>query len=73
MNIEAPDTLYLSQEELEQLTSEDLIQAHNNIVDFLVNVQNDVNDQIELLNHVRIKKSGLEDEVEIVRVPRERR
>jgi len=73
MNIEAPDTLYLSQEELEQLTSEDLIQAHNNIVDFLVNVQNDVNDQIELLNHVRIKKAGLEDEVEIVRVPRERR
>ena len=67
------ETLYKAKYELEELTSEELVAAHNELVDFLKKLQEDVYNQIDLINRVRVEKLGLEDEVVVTRIPRERR
>jgi|TARA_R110000824_G_scaffold52052_10_gene144725 hypothetical protein len=67
------ETLYKAKYELEELTSEELVEAHNELIDFLQKLQEDVYNQIDLINRVRVEKLGLEDEVVVTRIPRERR
>lgn len=67
------ETLYKAKYELEELTSEELVEAHNELIDFLKKLQEDVYNQIDLINRVRVEKLGLEDEVVVTRIPRERR
>ena len=67
------ETLYKAKDELENLTSEELVEAHNELIDFLKKLQEDVYNQIDLINRVRVEKLGLEDEVVVTRIPRERR
>jgi len=66
------ETLYKTKDELENLTSEELIEAHNELIDSLHKFQDDVYNQIDLINRVRIEKLGLEDEVVVTRIPRNR-
>ena len=73
MTVETPESLYKAKYELENLTSEELVEAHNDLIDFFQKIKLDVYNQIDLINRVRIEKLGLEDEVEVVRVPREGR
>ena len=72
MEITTPENLYKAKYELENLTSEELIEAHNDLVDFLHKLQDDVYNQIDLINRVRIEKLGIEDEVLVTRIPRNR-
>ena len=58
--------------QLEDLTSEELVEAHNELIDFLRKLQDDVYNQIDLINRVRVEKLGLEDEVVVTRIPRNR-
>ena len=67
------ETLYKAKYELEELTSEELVEAHNELIDFLKKLQEDVYNQIDLINRVRVEKLGLEDEVVVTRIPRNRR
>ena len=67
------ETLYKAKDELENLTSEELVEAHNELIDFLKKLQEDVYNQIDLINRVRVEKLGLEDEVVVTRIPRNRR
>ena len=67
------ETLYKAKYELEELTSEELVEAHNELIDFLKKLQEDVYNQIDMINRVRVEKLGLEDEVVVTRIPRERR
>ena len=67
------ETLYKAKYELEELTSEELVEAHNELIDLLKKLQEDVYNQIDLINKVRVEKLGLEDEVVVTRIPRERR
>jgi len=66
------ETLYKAKYELEELTSEELVEAHNELIDFLKKLQEDVYNQIDLINRVRVEKLGLEDEVVVTRIPRNR-
>ena len=43
------------------------------MIDLLKKLQEDVYNQIDLINKVRVEKLGLEDEVVVTRIPRERR
>ena len=70
MEVTTPENLYKAKYELETMSSEELIEAHNELIDFLRNLQDDVYNQIDLINRVRIEKLGLEDEVLVTRVPR---
>ena len=72
MEVTTPENLYKAKYELENLTSEELIEAHNDLVDFLHKLQDDVYNQIDLMNRVRIEKLGIEDEVLVTRIPRNR-
>tara|TARA_B100000949_G_C14207769_1_gene418911 strand:+ start:17 stop:241 length:225 start_codon:yes stop_codon:yes gene_type:complete len=72
MEVTTPENLYKAKYELENLTSEELIEAHNELIDFLHKLQDDVYNQIELINRVRIEKLGLEDEMVVTRIPRNR-
>jgi len=72
MEVTTPENLYKAKYELENLTSEELIEAHNDLVDFLHKLQDDVYNQIDLINRVRIEKLGIEDEVLVTRIPRNR-
>ena len=72
MEVTTPENLYKAKYELETMSSEELIEAHNELIDFLRNLQDDVYNQIDLINRVRIEKLGLEDEVLVTRVPRNR-
>jgi hypothetical protein len=72
MEVTTPENLYKAKYELENLTSEELIEAHNDLIDFLHKIQDDIYNQIDLINRVRIEKLGLEDEVLVTRVPRNR-
>ena len=70
MEVTTPENLYKAKYELETMSSEELIEAHNELIDFLRNLQDDVYNQIDLINRVRIEKLGLEDEVLVTRVTR---
>ena len=70
MEVTTPENLYKAKYELETMSSEELIEAHNELIDFLRNLKDDVYNQIDLINRVRIEKLGLEDEVLVTRVPR---
>ena len=72
MEVTTPENLYKAKYELETLTSEELIEAHNELIDFLHKLQDDVYNQIDLINRVRVEKLGLEDEVVVTRIPRNR-
>ena len=72
MEVTTPENLYKAKYELETMSSEELIEAHNELIDFLRNLQDDVYNQIDLIYRVRIEKLGLEDEVLVTRVPRNR-
>jgi len=72
MEVIISENLYKAKYELENLTSEELIEAHNELIDFLHKLQDDVYNQIDLINRVRIEKLGLEDEVIVTRIPRNR-
>jgi hypothetical protein len=67
------ETLYKAKYELEELTSEELVESHNELIELLRKFQDDIYNQIDLINRVRVEKLGLEDEVVVTRVPRERR
>jgi len=70
MEITTPENLYKAKYELETLTSVELIDAHNELIDFLRKLEADVYNQIDLMNSVRVEKLGIEDEVIVTRVPR---
>ena len=72
MTVETPESLYKAKYELENLTSEELIDAHNELIDFFQKLKLDVYNQIDLINAVRVEKLGLEDEVEVIKIPRNR-
>jgi len=72
MEVTTPENLYTAKYKLENLTSEELIETHNDLIDFLHKIQDDVYNQIDLINRVRIEKLGLEDEVLVTRIPRNR-
>jgi len=72
VEITIPENLYKTKYELENLTSEELIKTHNELVDFLYKIQDDIYNQIDLLNRVRVEKLGLEDELVVTRIPRNR-
>ena len=48
MTVEIPATLYKAKYELENLTSEELIDAHNDLIDFFQKLKLDVYNQISL-------------------------
>jgi len=70
MELIPPENLYKAKYELENLTSEELIEAHNELIDFLRKLTDDVYNQIDLMNRVRVEKLGIEDEVVVTRIPR---
>mgnify|MGYP004451505953 CR=1 FL=1 len=65
-----PEVLYKANYELRDLTQEELVEAHNELIDFLQNLQTDIYNQIDLVNRVRVEKLGLEDELVVTRIPR---
>jgi hypothetical protein len=70
MELIPPENLYKAKYELENLTSEELIEAHNELIDFLRKLTDDVYNQIDLMNRVRVEKLGIEDEVVVTCIPR---
>ena len=67
-----PEILYRDKYELEKLTFEELIDAHNDVIDFFQKLKIDLHNQLDLINKVRIEKLGLEDEVQVIKIPRNR-
>ena len=67
-----PEILYRDKYELENLTFEELIDAHNDVIDFFQKLKIDLHNQLDLINKVRIEKLGLEDEVQVIKIPRNR-
>ena len=72
LTILTPENLYKAKYELENLTSEELIDAHNELIDFFQKLKIDLHNQLDLINKVRIEKLGLEDEVQVIKIPRNR-
>ena len=50
----------------------ELIDAHNDVIDFFQKLKIDLHNQLDLINKVRIEKLGLEDEVQVIKIPRNR-
>jgi len=67
-----PEILYRDKYELEKLTFEELIDAHNDVIDFFQKLKIDLHNQLDLINKVRVEKLGLEDEVQVIKIPRNR-
>ena len=67
-----PEILYRDKYELEKLTFEELIDAHNDVIDFFQKLKIDLHNQLDSINKVRIEKLGLEDEVQVIKIPRNR-
>ena len=49
MEVTTPESLYKPKYELETLTSEELIKTHNELVNFLYKIQDDIYNQIDLI------------------------